>query len=224
MPSSPEALYEVLSSRGMGFDNEVVLYDETDNRHATLAFMVLTAYGYRRVSLLDGGRLYWYVLGRPVCTCNGHFHRPISIGIGKSMISAKELSRYFVTFDELLSAVNDGRIGKDILLIDARSREEYVGAIEIWGHIPGAINIPWNLLLDVRTNRFKSSSELRELFNYYGVSPGDDIVIYCRSGGRSALMWFALTQILGYSRVRVYLGSWLEWFSRGAPIKVGELP
>lgn len=59
----------------------------------------------------------------------------------------------------------------------------------------------------------------------YGLSQNDNIILYCRTGGRSALVWFALTELLGFSKVRVYLGSWLDWISRGAPpIKRGKEP
>jgi thiosulfate/3-mercaptopyruvate sulfurtransferase len=38
----------------------------------------------------------------------------------------------------------------------------------------------------------------------------EEIVTYCRLSHRATLVWFALTYVLGFHRVRVYDGSWTE--------------
>lgn len=133
---------------------------------------------------------------------------------------------YFVNFDQVYELVTNNNIGSNTLLIDTRSPCEYIGDdMDIWGgHIPGAINMPWNLFLEPQTNRFRDHDEIRKVVDNYGLSPSDDIILYCRTGGRSALVWFVLTELLGFSRVRVYLGSWLDWLNHGAPIKRGKEP
>ncbi|HET6813460.1 MAG TPA: rhodanese-like domain-containing protein, partial [Actinomycetota bacterium] len=53
-----------------------------------------------------------------------------------------------------------------------------------------------------------------------GVAADKDVVAYCRIGERSAHTWFVLHELLGYSRVRNYDGSWTEWGSLvGVPIE-----
>jgi len=44
-----------------------------------------------------------------------------------------------------------------------------------------------------------------------GLSPDDDVVVYCRIGERSSHTWFVLQNLLGYPTVRNYDGSWTEW-------------
>ena len=44
-----------------------------------------------------------------------------------------------------------------------------------------------------------------------GLSPGDDVIAYCRIGERSSHSWFVLSQLLGFEQVRNYDGSWTEW-------------
>jgi len=209
--------------RGIGIDDNVILYDEIDNRHAALAFMIFRAYGYEGVSLLNGGRLAWQLLNRPRCVCSGH-HVQRSIKQGITNLINNRLRDYFVSFNDVWDVVKDGGVGKDVVMIDTRSLDEYVGVIEIWGHIPGAINIPWTSVIDQETGRFRDTSLIREVFQKNGVYPDDDVILYCRTGARSALVWFALTQLLGYRRVRVYLGSWVDWLNHGGPIRVGKLP
>lgn len=88
-----------------------------------------------------------------------------------------------------------------VTLLDVRSPEEYEA-----GHIPGAINIPWDHPdggLD---------GNLRALASLYGPL-GEDIIVYCQSGIRAAHTWFALHERLGVPRVRNYDGSWSEYVS-----------
>ena len=107
-----------------------------------------------------------------------------------------------VTFAELR-----GRLGQeDLLLVDVRTTFEFDGVAGSHcdprqGHIPGAVNIPLERMLECR-----SAEEVRALV---GVPEGSEIVAYCHVGNRSG---FA-AQVLegaGY-RARNYVGSWHEW-------------
>ena len=53
--------------------------------------------------------------------------------------------------------------------------------------------------------------ELRALYAGKGVTPGKDVIAYCRIGERSSHTWFVLHELLGYPNVRNYDGSWTEW-------------
>jgi len=88
------------------------------------------------------------------------------------------------------------------------------------GHIPGAINVPWAQATNEADSTFKSADELRKLYQDRGITKDKDIIAYCRIGERSSHTWFVLTQLLGYSNVRNYDGSWTEWGNLvGAPIE-----
>ncbi|HZM77611.1 MAG TPA: rhodanese-like domain-containing protein [Candidatus Limnocylindrales bacterium] len=86
-------------------------------------------------------------------------------------------------------------------LLDVRSPEEFEA-----GHIPGAINIPWD------QPEGGLDSDLRALASLYGPL-GEDIIVYCQSGIRAAHTWFALHERLGVPRVRNYDGSWSDYSS-----------
>jgi thiosulfate/3-mercaptopyruvate sulfurtransferase len=86
------------------------------------------------------------------------------------------------------------------------------------GHIPGAANIPWSLMV-TKDGTFKSAEEIRLLYEGQGITPDKDIIVYCRIGERSALTWFVLHELMGYRHVRNYDGSWTEWGNAvGVPI------
>jgi thiosulfate/3-mercaptopyruvate sulfurtransferase len=107
-----------------------------------------------------------------------------------------------MTLEELRRRVGDD----DFVLLDVRTRLEFDGEAGAHcdprqGHIPGAVNLPLERLLECR-----SAADVRALV---ALAEGVEIVAYCHSGSRSG---FA-TQVLrgaGYD-ARNYVGSWHEW-------------
>jgi thiosulfate/3-mercaptopyruvate sulfurtransferase len=87
------------------------------------------------------------------------------------------------------------------------------------GHIPGAANIPWGKACN-EDGTFKSSDELKSLYEDAGVTPDRPVIAYCRIGERSSHSWFVLKYLLGYDDVKNYDGSWTEWGNLvGAPVE-----
>ena len=80
------------------------------------------------------------------------------------------------------------------------------------GCIPGAVHVEWttNLRPD---GSFKSADELRAMYTAAGVTPDKEVLTYCQGGYRAAHGYLAL-RLLGYPRVRNYVGSWKEWGDR----------
>jgi thiosulfate/3-mercaptopyruvate sulfurtransferase len=107
-------------------------------------------------------------------------------------------------------------------LIDVRSPDEYSGkklhmpdypqeGAMRGGHIPGAKSVPWARAANT-DGTFKSAEQLRAIYqDEAALTPGDDVVAYCRIGERSSHTWFVLSYLLGYDKVRNYDGSWTEW-------------
>ena len=97
----------------------------------------------------------------------------------------------------------------DLLLLDTRSRSEYAQ-----GHLPGAICWDWMNGVPLQGwETMRPATELRTELELLGITPDKEIVTYCRSGARAAHTYLLLRN-LGYPRVRLYDGSWLEWCSR----------
>ena len=80
------------------------------------------------------------------------------------------------------------------------------------GAIPGAVHLEWtnNLGPD---GAFKPAGELKEMYERAGVTPDREVVTYCQGGYRAAHSYLAL-RLIGYPRVRNYIGSWKEWGDR----------
>ena len=100
--------------------------------------------------------------------------------------------------------------------MDARSPEEFDGEVpgrdvKRPGRIPGAVNVDWVRNLTTEEPRqVKGGAELARLYRRAGVTPDKEVVAYCRTGVRASHTYFAL-RLLGYPKVRVYDGSFVEW-------------
>src|SRR3954447_10811049 len=56
----------LLSSKGIGNDDTVILYGGNNNWFAAYAYWYFKLYGHQSVKLLDGGRKKWELDGRPL--------------------------------------------------------------------------------------------------------------------------------------------------------------
>jgi thiosulfate/3-mercaptopyruvate sulfurtransferase len=215
---SAENFEKLLSEAGITPQTRVVLYGDTNNWFAAWGAWVFDQFGHEKVSLLDGGRKKWELERRPVSTLpTRHARSEYRIASPRPELRARLAD---------VLAVVDGQVEAD--LIDIRSADEFSGRIiappgvqELAiraGHIPGAVNVPWNKAVNEADGTFRSAEELRALYAEAGVDGSRPIITYCRIGERSSHTWFLLKHILGYE-VRNYDGSWTEYGnSVGVPI------
>ncbi len=194
----------VLGERGIAPETQVVVYDDFGGDQATRLFWALEWLGHSRVSVLQGGFALWRHGGRPV---------------GRDT-SAPTPARYQASPDATrradLAWVKAHLDDRAVILVDARSPEEFDGDVAGKdvarpGHIPGAVNVDWLRHLTAGEPRqFKDGGELARLYRRAGATPDKEIVAYCRTGIRASHTYFVL-RLLGYPKVRLYDGSFVEW-------------
>jgi len=218
-----EGFAALLSRKGISRDDTVVIYGDKNNWWAAYALWVFSLFGHRDVRLLDGGRDLWIAEGRPLTT-----DAPVPSPTEYPVIERD---------DTVLRAYKDdvlAHLGNP--LIDVRSPEEFdgsrtsapaypeEGALRA-GHIPSAQNVPWAKAV-AADGTFRPRAELEEIYLAgAGLTPGADVIAYCRIGERSAHTWFVLQHLLGFENVRNYDGSWTEWGSAvRVPIVTGAEP
>ncbi|MDN6401301.1 MAG: sulfurtransferase, partial [Brachybacterium sp.] len=112
-------------------------------------------------------------------------------------------------------------------VVDARAPERYRGEVEPIdpraGHVPGAVNLPFDGNLD-ENGRFMDPQELRRRFEAAGVSADRETIVYCGSGGTATHDLLAL-ESAGFTRLRLFPGSWSQWSAEEArPVAVGPNP
>ena len=217
---SHDELAGLLSEAGVGSDTTVVLYGGNNNWFAAYAYWILKLRGFDDVKLLDGGRKKWELESRPLTQ-----EVPAYPATGLTITGA-DRPEIRAMRDEVIAQI--GQVG----LVDVRSPEEYRGEklapdhlpqeqSQVPGHVPGAANIPWAKAAN-DDGTFKSADELKELYGAEGITPDREIIAYCRIGERSSHTWFALQELLGYSKVKNYDGSWTEYGSLvGVPVELG---
>ena len=214
-----EGMQKLLSDSGISNSTTVILYGDNNNWFACWAFWQLKYYGHQDVRIMNGGRIKWELEGKPFVGTKSE--------VDSVPYLAKEPDESLRAYrDQVLKALSESAIS----LVDVRSPDEYTGLLfapenvpqegsQRAGHIPGAKNIPWAQATD-SDGTFKSYAELLQLYKDNGITGEGNTVTYCRIGERSSHTWFVLTQLLGYSNVSNYDGSWTEWGSIvGAPIE-----
>ncbi|RMI29619.1 sulfurtransferase [Nocardia stercoris] len=214
-----EQFSELLSQRGIGNDDTVVLYGGNNNWFAAYAYWYFKLYGHQDVKLLDGGRKKWELDGRELS-------RDAVVRPATSYKASEQDLSIRAFRDEVIDAINVKN------LVDVRSPDEFSGKIlapahlpqeqsQRPGHIPSAINVPWSKAAN-EDGTFKSDAELAELYKDAGLDGSKETIAYCRIGERSSHTWFVLQELLGHQNVKNYDGSWTEYGSLvGAPIELG---
>ena len=212
----------LLSQRGIGNDDLVVVYGGNNNWFAAYAYWYFKLYGHENVRLLDGGRKKWELDNRVLVTEVAA--RPATTYV------AQEQDRSIRAFrDEVVAAIGAKN------LVDVRSPDEYAGRLlapahlpqeqaQRGGHIPTALNVPWSKAAN-EDGTFKSDDELRALYGAAGLDGSKPTIAYCRIGERSSHTWFVLQELLGQQDVKNYDGSWTEYGSLvGVPVVLGDQP
>ena len=207
----------LLSERGIGNDDTVVLYGGNNNWFAAYAYWYFKLYGHRDVRLLDGGRKIWELDGRPLSS------DPVQRAGTQYRASEPDLSiRAFR--DDVVAGIGT------VNLVDVRSPDEFSGLLaapahlpqeqaQRRGHVPTAVNVPWSKAAN-EDGTFRGDDELRALYQDAGVDPSRPTIAYCRIGERSSHTWFVLHELLGLPQVTNYDGSWTEYGSLiGVPIE-----
>jgi thiosulfate/3-mercaptopyruvate sulfurtransferase len=216
---SKEGCEDLLQRAGVNNDTILVLYGDYKNWFAAFAFWVFKYYGFNDVRLMNGARKKWF-----------EEDRPVSLDVPSQPRGNFKASEPDNSIRVLIPYVKEILSSKDKILVDVRSPEEYSGKILVLpvyaseqpprgGHIPGAINIPWDWAVN-EDGTFKSAEELRNIYNSMDVTNNKEVITYCRIGERSAYTWFVLKYLLGYPNVKNYEGSWAEWANTvGNPIE-----
>jgi thiosulfate/3-mercaptopyruvate sulfurtransferase len=193
----------LIQAKGVNADSTVVIYDDVAGMRSARLFWFLEFFGHSDVRVLNGGFNAWTAAGLPTT-------RDAAVPKAGNF-KMKQRRELLATAEDVL-----GRLGsKDTVLIDTRNDGEYTGALvraARGGRIPGAIHLEWTNNLD-DNGFFKSAEDLKSMYSAKNIPPEKEAIPYCQGGYRAAHTYLAL-RLIGYPRVRNYLGSWAEWGNR----------
>lgn len=211
----PQQLAARLGAWGVDANKQVVVYDDTFGAMAVRMWWLLRWLGHDAVALLDGVFPKWLREKRPITK-----DLPI---IRPTEFKADPNTDMWVPAEEVRALAQGAGV-----VMDARAEERYSGEVEpldkIAGHVPGAINLPWEDNLDLGGD-FLPPEELRALYEpLIGGHPVAKVIQMCGSGVTACHNILAMEHA-GLRGARLYAGSWSEWITNPArPVKTGEQP
>jgi len=175
-------------------DITTVLYCD-DGQRSELAAVTLTALGYRRVSILNGGLKAWRAAGFPldegIKTRGKETAERLAVETGVRELSIREL----------LQRQEKGEL---VYIIDTRPPEEFR-----LGHIPGSFNVPGGqLLLDAEFITVVKNAT----------------IVTCCAGRTRAVMGAYLLRQMGLPNVYALVNGVLAWSAEGLLLEAGPEP
>ena len=197
------AMQDAFSAIGVTFDQTVVLYQGNSGMVAARGFWLLEYFGHSAPCILDGGLKAWTAAGFDLATET----EPPQPTRFTAQPQEERIASYAYIRDHLGDPA--------VRIFDVRTPEEYYGEkvrAARGGAIPGAIQREWIHALD-ENGCFKPLGELRALYAELGLTGEGEVIPYCQGGVRSAHAYVVM-RLLGYPRIRNYLGSWKEWGDR----------
>ncbi|HWJ38824.1 MAG TPA: sulfurtransferase [Sphingomicrobium sp.] len=198
LPSAAD-FRSAMEELGIGSRDRIVVYDNSPTRTAARGWFMLRHFGAEKVAILDGGFGKWRSESRPVESGEAEPRR--------ARFDIKERVET-VTKEQLLA-------GRGFSWLDARGRARFEGSEAdprpgvAAGHAPGARNLPFGSLYR-EDGRFKSTDEIRRLFDESGVPIDQRFVASCGSGVTANSLIFA-AHLAGNDDTLLYDGSWSEW-------------
>ena len=202
---------QVLSKYGLSNDSYIIIYDDMGGFNAGRLFWQLEQIGHKQVSVLNGGLVKWINENRKV----------------NNKKTKRLPSRYTSNSSSKRNNIADVETIKtnNSLLIDARSKDEYVGHPKFprTGHIPKAALWNWQDNIDFENSFIiKNETQIKNQQKHIDFSnKKQSIITYCRSGHRASQTYLTLRS-MGFENIKLYDGSMAEYSqNKNAPLVKG---
>lgn len=210
----PEVFAETLGRWGVDQGKQVVVYDDSFGSMAGRLWWMLRWLGHDAVALLDGGLPKWQREGRPLVAEIPEV-RP-------TRFVPEPRSHMRVDAAAVLAASQSGAE----LILDARPEMRFTGEREpidpVAGHVPGAVNRPFEDNLDLDGTFLPAEVLARDFRALLEDRPPHAVIHMCGSGVTACHNVLAMEHA-GLSGARLYPGSWSEWIADPRrPVATGE--
>lgn len=192
-----------LGRMGVGHHTQVVVYDRQGMNFCGRLWWMLQWCGHEAVAVLDGGLQAWVAVGGQV----------------ESGASVAAPARVFELRPSLVTLLHTSDVyaalGKPTqTILDARAPARFRGETEpfdpVAGHIPGALNRPFNSNIGP-DGLMKPAAQLRTEFDTLLAGHAPASVVHHCGSGISAIPNLLAMQIAGLGSTALYAGSWSEW-------------
>ena len=195
------SLQTFFAALGVQSGQSVVVYDDGEMKFAARVRFLLGYCGVGQAVLVNGGApalagLLPVQAGTPTPSSFLAVPTPVPIALA---------------FQQQVLQANVKQ--SSVKLIDVRTPAEFSGQLLLPGdarpgHIPGAINLPEGDFLNGL--QLRSPEEISNLLARAGLTPGDQVIVYCHDGAKSSLVATLLVEA-GFSQVSLYYLSYRDW-------------
>jgi thiosulfate/3-mercaptopyruvate sulfurtransferase len=185
-------------------ETQVIAYDDSRFAFAARFWWLMRWLGHQQVAVLEGGFAAYQAAGYPLSTVVPE-PTPVAVGLWQPQAD-------WVVDIEQVKNRQDGAV-----LIDSREPERYRGEREpidpVAGHIPGAVNYPWQQITDT-AGKLQPIEQLQAQWADLQAAP--EVMVYCGSGVTACVNLLGLAAAgypLGPGGAKLYAGSWSDWCS-----------
>jgi len=193
----------IFGKKGVSNSSKIVIYDDGSQKYNSRIWWVLKYLGASDVSLLhkemsqmEAARIPMTTMAKTLPATT--FEVAVNPEMNIEMAAVKSLSG-----------------NPDAIILDNRERDEFDGMDKdkrSKGHLPGAVFMNFKEVL-TSTGAYKTKEEIIAAVSRFGVTPDKQIVVYCQTGIKAAVVYIALKEIAGFSNVKLYAGAYAEWAS-----------
>jgi len=205
---------QLLGGAGIDLSKEVVVYGHRGDPAAYWGLTAVRHFGGKNSRVFHGGLEAWQAAGQPVS------REATRLAAVEHELTVDPSIQIYLP--EVLSRVGN----PEVQFLDTREPEEFNGDVVKalrGGHIPGALNIPFErnwvdptALIRLAKGdatawdgmALKSPAQLKAL--YADLDPKKETIVYCQSGVRASETAWVLVD-LGFEQVRVFEESWLGY-------------
>ena len=199
LPSAAQ-IAATLSRVGYQPEQRIIAFDDEGGGWAGRLFWTLDVIGHYDWAYLDGGLHAWHAAGLQL---NQGLSSPAPAEPCEITIDAAPIAE----IADVMAAIEDA----DSVIWDVRSAEEYAGlrsGSARRGHIPGAVNLDWELLKDAN-RQLRLIDNLDDVAASLGLLQAEQIITHCQTHHRSGLSYL-VGRLLGLN-IKAFHGSWAEW-------------
>jgi thiosulfate/3-mercaptopyruvate sulfurtransferase len=210
--ASPDTFAARAGELGIGDGNLIVAYDDYYGIFAARVAWSFRLHG-ADARVLDGGWRTWLDEGRPTTS--------EAADRDAAAFTARVRPQLRRTIDEVQLARSNGAT-----LVDARPRHLFIGekGVPGTGHIPGALCLPYQELVDGATGLFATPAAIARLLRGAGLDPARpprELITTCGTGVSATVALIAL-ELAGVHGAGVYDGAFSEWSADASrPIAYG---
>lgn len=190
----PQESSQLLGSLGIDSSKTVVVTGDVMDPSAARVAWTLEYLGHKNVKMLDVSLTYWQSQGRPLVRSQKK--------IEPTQFTPNMRTEMRIEAQELQNLVDKS------IILDARTPQEYFS-----GHIRGSVLAPFTDGFGQSGFLFDSKESLASLFAQKGIKNQDQIICYCMYGHRASSLFYQL-KIAGFEQVKLYDGSFIDWYSR----------